>query len=200
MPTIVFIGDSITEGAADHERGGWPRRLAAELPADWQPVFAGVGGDTIWHILERLERDALAHKPDILVLAVGINDSRRHAGGRYEVPFVDFERGLAEFAARVQSASRVVVVGLTPVDEPRTLPIAEDLHYTLIAMRDYDAALQRWAAQLGYAYVPLAAAFAAAGGAETLTADGLHPTPAGHALIAAAVRTELERQGLNFRV
>ncbi|MCW5874232.1 MAG: hypothetical protein KIS88_06260 [Anaerolineales bacterium] len=193
MKTIVFIGDSITEGAADHESGGWTRRLAATLPDDWEAVHAGVGGDTIYLILERLEQDALIYKPDILVLAVGINDSRRYTAGRYEVTLEDFEHGLAEFARRVaESGARVIVVGLTPVDEPRTLPIAEDLHYTQIAARDYDAALQRFAEQHGYGYVPLMAAFELAGGAAQLTSDGLHPTPAGHALIAEAVGAALQ--------
>jgi lysophospholipase L1-like esterase len=194
MGTIVFIGDSITEGAADTERGGWTRRLAAGLPEGWQAVQAGVGGDTIWHILQRLDQDALAHQPDLLVLAVGINDSRRHAGGRYEVKLEDFERGLADLASRLQAAGAgVLVVGLTPVDEPRTLPIAEDLHYTQIAAIDYDAALRRFAGQHGYGYVALMGAFEQAGGAAALTADGLHPTPAGHALIAATVYPELEK-------
>lgn len=193
MPTIVFIGDSITEGAADHERGGWTRRLAAWLPDDWEAVHAGVGGDTIYLILDRLEQDALLYKPDILVLAVGINDSRRYTAGRYEVTLEDFERGLAEFARRLAgNAARVLIVGLTPLDEPRTLPIAEDLHYTQIAANDYDAALRRFAAQHGYGYVPLMPAFEQAGGAAQLTADGLHPTPAGHELIAQAVRAQLE--------
>lgn len=193
MQTIVFIGDSITEGAADHERGGWTRRLAATLPDGWEAMHAGVGGDTIFHILARLEQDALIYQPDILVLAVGINDSRRYTAGRYEVKLEDFERGLAEFASRIAGqATRILIVGLTPVDEPRTLPIAEDLHYTQIAASDYDAALRRFAAQHGYGYVALMPVFEQAGGAARLTSDGLHPTPAGHALIADAVRSQLE--------
>src|SRR5690606_15349438 len=105
MPTIVFIGDSITEGAADHECGGWPRRLAARLPQGWQAVFAGVGGDTIRHILARLQADALAQRPDILVLAMGINDSRRYTGGRHELSLAEFEDGLAELASRLQGSA-----------------------------------------------------------------------------------------------
>lgn len=193
MKTIVFIGDSITEGAADHERGGWTRRLADTLPQDWEAVHAGVGGDTIYLILERLEQDALIYSPDILVLAVGINDSRRYTAGRYEVTLEDFERGLAEFARRMAAyETKIIILGLTPVDEPRTLPIAEGLHYTQIAANDYDAALLRFAAQHGYGYVALMPAFEQAGGAAQLTSDGLHPTPAGHAIIASAVGAALQ--------
>ncbi|MBX3005929.1 MAG: SGNH/GDSL hydrolase family protein [Anaerolineales bacterium] len=194
MPTIVFIGDSITEGAADYVRGGWSRRLAASLPPGWEAVQAGVGGDTIQLILARLEQDALIYAPDIVVLAVGINDSRRYgANGPYEVPLEEFRRGLAEFARRMAGhPTQVLVVGLTPLDEARTLPIAEDLYYTQVAATQYDAALEHFAAQHGYRYVALAPAFAAAGGAAALTADGLHPTPDGHALIAAAVQAGLQ--------
>ncbi len=194
MRTIVFVGDSITEGAADHEMGGWSRRLAARLPAGWRAVQAGVGGDTILLILERLERDVLAHQPAIIVLAAGINDSRSWAG-QPEVTQEAFAGGLRDFAARVQAAlpkSRVLVVGLTPLDESRTLPIAEDLYYTEAAGRDYDAVLQDCAAEYGFGYVALRPLFEQAGGAAALTSDGLHPNPQGHALIAAAVGRALE--------
>ncbi|MBX3047625.1 MAG: hypothetical protein KIT46_08640 [Anaerolineales bacterium] len=194
MRTIVFVGDSITEGAADHEIGGWSRRLAAKLPASWRAVHAGVGGDTITLILERLERDVLAHQPQVIVLAVGINDSRTWSGVP-EVTQQAFAGGLQRFAACVRAAlpeTRVLVVGLTPLDESRTMPIAEDLYYAEAAGRDYDAVLQRSAAEHGWGYVPLQPRFEQAGGAAALTSDGLHPTPDGHALIAAAVAEALE--------
>lgn len=188
MKTIVFVGDSITEGAADNEQGGWTRRVAAKLPADWKLVHAGISGNTIVDILARLERDVMKHKPDLIVLAVGINDSRHHPsmGGEKEVPLTDYAAGLERFAAATDGR-RVVIVGLTPIDESRTSPIEEDLVYTQQASLEYDATLREFAEKYGFPYVAITTLFDERGGAKHLTNDGLHPTPAGHQIIADAM-------------
>lgn len=191
IKTIVFVGDSITEGAGDDEQGGWTRRLAAKLPADVRAIHAGVGGDTILLILQRAQRDVLAHAPELIVLAVGINDSRTHSGGVYEVERGEYERGLERFAS-LANETPVMVVGLTPIDDARTGPIDQDLVYTDQASKDYDATLRSFAQRHGYEYVPIAMHFGPEGGAKALTTDGLHPTPRGHALIAQAVWAALE--------
>lgn len=196
MKTIIFIGDSITEGAADHERGGWTRRVEARLPQGWRAVHAGIGGNVITDILARMDRDVLAHKPSIVVLAIGINDSRQYTfdNWRNGVPLPEFKAGLAEVANRVGELSGPkLIVGLNPVDETRTNSFEAGMIYASAAQREYDAALQAFATEHGYTYIAIEPAFAANGGAELLTTDGLHPDPAGHELIAQAVWAHLER-------
>jgi acyl-CoA thioesterase-1 len=196
MKTIVFVGDSITEGAGDSEKGGWSRRVAETLPAEWQAVHAGISGNTIVDILARLERDVLAHKPDLVTLAVGINDSRHHPslGGLKEVPLPDYEAGLQRFAERVaaEKIAKIIIIGLTPIDDSQTGPIEEDLVYTNEASLAYDKALRGFAKKRGYQYIAITPLFDAQGGAVELTTDGLHPNPAGHEIIAGAVRAALE--------
>jgi lysophospholipase L1-like esterase len=195
MKTIVFVGDSITEGAGDDERGGWTRRVEAWLPAGMRAIHAGISGNTIVDVLQRLDRDVLAHNPGIIVLAIGINDSRQYPvdGGRYGVSPQDFAAGLAEFANRVKpSGAAVFVVGLNPVDETQTGLFEVGMIYASKAQRLYDEALQSFANDNGYEYIAIEPSFAANGGAEALTTDGLHPNPAGHALIAQAVWAKLE--------
>lgn len=189
--TIVFVGDSITEGAGDDEKGGWTRRLAERLPASVRPVHAGVGGDSILLVLERMQRDVLAHHPQLIVLAVGINDSHTDGRGLNWVERGEYERGLDRFAD-LAGDSPILVVGLTPIDDARTSPLAEDTIYTDQASIEYDAILRGFAQRRGLTYVPIAEHFHREGGAEQLTTDGLHPNPRGHELIAAAVWAALE--------
>lgn len=194
MKTIVFIGDSITEGAGDDERGGWTRRVEAWLPEGVRAVHAGISGNVITDVLARFDRDVLAHQPDIVVLAIGINDSRQYPSQSWRngVPIAEFEAGLAEFARRASALpGPKLVVGLNPVDE-RTSLFEEGMIYASEAQRLYDAALQAFAQRESYVYVPVEPVFAAKGGAEALTTDGLHPNPEGHELIARAVWAGLE--------
>jgi lysophospholipase L1-like esterase len=186
--TIVFVGDSITEGAADHEQGGWTRRVAAKLPTDWKVVHAGISGNTILDILARLESDVLSHKPDLIVLAVGINDSRHYPsrGNAKEVALADYAAGLERFADATDG-HKVVIVGLTPIDDIRTSPIEEDLVYSQQGSFEYDATLREFADKYGFPYIAITPLFDEGGGAVDLTNDGLHPTPVGHQIIADAV-------------
>jgi lysophospholipase L1-like esterase len=191
--TIVFVGDSITEGAGDDEKGGWTRRLAPRLPAHVRAVHAGVGGDSILLILQRMQRDVLDHDPQLIVLAVGINDSHTNNAGLNWVERAEYERGLDRFAD-LAGERPIILVGLTPIDDARTSPIAEDTFYTDRASVEYDAILRGFAQRRGFTYIPIAEHFQRGGGAAQLTTDGLHPTPRGHQLIADAVWSALEAQ------
>lgn len=74
--TIVAFGDSLTAGygLAPHE--AFPAQLEARLKADGYDVTVineGVSGDTTADGVTRLSQ-VLAHKPDLVILALGAND------------------------------------------------------------------------------------------------------------------------------
>ena len=74
--TIVAFGSSTTapRGSVDI----YARVLERELPAKGVPVKvvnSGVPGDTTVRARKRFERDVLAHKPDVVVIFLGGNDS-----------------------------------------------------------------------------------------------------------------------------
>jgi lysophospholipase L1-like esterase len=73
---VVFFGDSLTEGVdgASYLRI-LERRLAAERWADGvELVNAGVGGDTVVHLVRRAARDVAPLRPDWVVVFIGVND------------------------------------------------------------------------------------------------------------------------------
>ena len=74
--TWVAFGDSITEGMT------YPLWLTQSLVAAGRPapywVNAGVGGHTAGQMLERMDRDVLAHDPDFVFFNAGVNDLLRH--------------------------------------------------------------------------------------------------------------------------
>lgn len=59
---IVFLGDSITEGAEWNELTGMPH-----------VINRGISGDTAWGILSRLD-EVIKRRPDRVFLMIGVND------------------------------------------------------------------------------------------------------------------------------
>ena len=68
--TLVCLGDSITEGMIG---ASYVDKLRAHLPGV-RVINAGVNGDTTLHLLRRVERDVIAHQPDVVTVMVGLND------------------------------------------------------------------------------------------------------------------------------
>ena len=112
-PSIVFLGDSITQD------GRW-----AEWFPDRETQNLGVGGNTTDDVVTRLD-DVVALRPEVVVLLVGTNDlstrkSVEHVVRNIEYVLVTLRRSLPgarmllqsimprgrEFAARIQDANR----------------------------------------------------------------------------------------------
>ena len=71
--TVVFLGDSITEGHRLPADVAFPHRLGQALGV--RAINAGISGDTTAGGLRRLERDVLTHEPRLVVVALGVNDA-----------------------------------------------------------------------------------------------------------------------------
>jgi len=75
--TIVAFGDSIVAGYKQPE--GWPEVLGRDLAGRYGGVRvlnAGISGDTAGDGLGRLRRAVLAHQPDLVLIAFGLNDMK----------------------------------------------------------------------------------------------------------------------------
>lgn len=111
-PKIVFFGDSITE------QGIKPRGYVTLLRdhfksagSDVQIIGAGVSGNRVPDLLERVDRDVLALKPIVVIVYIGINDvwhfSMKNLKG---TPKEDFRNGLIELTKRIREAGAQVVL------------------------------------------------------------------------------------------
>jgi acyl-CoA thioesterase-1 len=79
-PTIVFFGDSITEGRIG---ASYVERVRTQLGGAAHVINAGINGDTVVNLRRRVLRDIAPHRPDIVVVMVGLND----IGTVYARPF-----------------------------------------------------------------------------------------------------------------
>jgi lysophospholipase L1-like esterase len=74
---IIFFGDSITQIGVNP--GGYISLMREDLKkqgkaADYELIGAGIGGNKVYDLYLRLEKDVLVHKPDVVVIFVGVND------------------------------------------------------------------------------------------------------------------------------
>ncbi|RME85035.1 MAG: hypothetical protein D6775_03980 [Caldilineae bacterium] len=79
---IVVLGDSIAFGPDLDEADTWPARLARRLQQSypdrhWQVINAGVSGNTVVDAYTRFGPHVQAYRPQLLILALGLNDCRR---------------------------------------------------------------------------------------------------------------------------
>jgi lysophospholipase L1-like esterase len=193
---VLFYGDSITDCGRnrDTEPGspaGWGQGyaylVAAQLSAqfaDWNLTFTNRGnsGDRIGNLEERLAKDVLAAKPNVVSLLIGINDTWR----RYDS---NLTSAIPEFAAgyrRILTILRNHDIGIV-ILEPFLLPVPEDRKSWREDLNPRIDAIREVARQFDVTYIPLDGIFAAASCVRDSAywlPDGVHPSPAGHALIA----------------
>lgn len=103
--TILFIGDSITDGArtrSDPDHLGLTYAgIAAGLVQNLQPDLRlkfynrGIGGNSVRELAARWDADVIEMKPDWLSISIGINDVWRGVGdkpGNNSVPIEEFKK------------------------------------------------------------------------------------------------------------
>lgn len=74
---IIFFGDSITQLGVNP--GGYVSLMREDLEkagkaSNYELIGAGIGGNKIYDLFLRLEKDVLSKKPDLVVIYIGVND------------------------------------------------------------------------------------------------------------------------------
>ena len=72
---VIFFGDSITEAGV--KPGGYIQLLdsiANSQKKSFEFIGKGISGNKVYDLLFRLKEDVINHKPDIVVIYIGIND------------------------------------------------------------------------------------------------------------------------------
>ncbi|MCC2334581.1 SGNH/GDSL hydrolase family protein [Cellulomonas wangsupingiae] len=195
---VLLTGDSITDWGRDrdqpdspwglgHGYAGIVAALAGARRPDLDLTFhnRGIGGDTTRMLRERWQPDALDLEPTVVSILVGVNDTWRRFDSGAVTSVEEYEghyRAILQ-ATRERLDPRFVLV------EPFVLPVPpvqpawrEDLNPRIHVVR-------RLAAEYDAALVPADGLFAAAAARtppERWAFDGVHPTAAGHGLLAEA--------------
>jgi lysophospholipase L1-like esterase len=118
---IGIWGDSITYGECDSRGLGWVGRFRNSFPLeDYIGVYnRGVCGDTTEDLLKRFSIEAESIKPEKIVFAIGINDSKYAAGETSnKVSMEQFKSNMHSLIQQAKShTENIYMVGATKVDD-----------------------------------------------------------------------------------
>lgn len=194
---LLFQGDSITDAQRNrqdpnHLGGGYALMVAGELLSrypglDLRVLNRGISGNRTKDLLERWEADCLSLQPDFLSLFIGINNTWRRFDRNDPTSADVFDAELNDVLARSFEhgkllPSRTVLLEPFVLDSPAGSKDGwmEDLGPKQDIVR---SAAERF----GTRFIPLQSIFNDAcerAPATHWAADGVHPSAAGHALIA----------------
>lgn len=178
-PVVYFLGTSLTAGLGVAPRQAYPARIQEKLDSAglaWRAVNGGVSGETSAGALRRLEW-VLRPEVRVLVIETGANDGLRGLD-------VDSTRGNIE---AIISGARSQVPGVRVVLAGMEAPPNLGAAYTARFRALYRDVARRERLPL----IPFL--LDGVGGVDSLNqSDGIHPTPAGHRIVAANVWRVLE--------
>ena len=192
---VLFQGDSITDCGRGREDDGALGCGYAMIASAWfsaaypergvRFLNRGIGGNRVAHLRERWQEDCIALAPDWVSIMIGINDTWHGMGSGGGTPIEEWAADYHHILTRVREELDARLILMEPFLVPHPPDRAEwrpdldpRIRVTRELAREFDALL-----------VPLDGEFAQAcarRGPASWAGDGVHPTPAGHALIARA--------------
>ncbi len=207
--TVLFQGDSITDAGRDKDNAsandfsalgrGYATMIASQLLGSHpkeklQCLNRGISGHKVPDLAARWQADTIDLKPALLSILIGVNDIWHARNGNYDGTAADYETG---FAALMKETREALPDTTFVICEPFVLRCGaiDDSWFP-----DFDerrAMAKGVAKEAGAIWVPFQKMFDDAVTESTppcyWAGDGVHPTMAGHALMA---KTWLDVTGL----
>jgi lysophospholipase L1-like esterase len=212
--TILFQGDSITDGNRgrnndlNHILGhGYAYMIAGKLGNEHAEsglhfINRGISGDRASDLYARWNEDAISLKPDLISILIGVNDAWRIIKGEPSGATDRFERAYRHL---LEETKEVLPQAGLILCEPFILR-AGTLDEQWVAWENrlivYSQIVQLLAVEYQAVFVPLQSAFLDAASrtdAEYWLWDGVHPTAAGHDLIARQWLSTVQNSPLAIR-
>ncbi len=177
----VLMGDSITEGWADHDPAFFTEQNL---------IGRGISGQTTGQMLLRFRQDVLDLKPQRVVILAGINDIAENTGTYSE----DFTFGNIASMCQLAKAQGIEVI-LASVLPAGAFPWRPHIQEPARAVRSLNNRLKELAKKERYTWLDYHTLMAnAQGGLDPdLATDGVHPTAQGYALMKQALTAVLKK-------
>jgi lysophospholipase L1-like esterase len=198
----LFQGDSITDVGRDRAMEDQPNQspalgrgyamlASATLLVRSQGSAVihnrGISGNKVYQLAERWDRDCLELRPDVLSILIGVNDYWHFFNGQYDGTLQRYRDDYNALLSRTRSQLPAVKLVIC---EPFMLPSGEVNDRWVQEFPAYQQAARALAEGHRATWVPFQSVFDRAirdGFApEALARDGVHPTLAGHRLMADA--------------
>ena len=186
---IAFLGDSITQQG--NGPSGYLNLVMSALEANGikaVKIPAGISGHKSNQMLDRLERDVIRKKPQIMTLSCGVNDVWH---GKRGVPLENYRKNITQIVEKAQAAGiKVYILTSTMISEnPQSAnnqklaayndflrTLAKEKSCTLV---DLNADMQKQIASIKAEQPNFKGNF--------LTVDGIHMNPLGNIMMAKGI-------------
>lgn len=197
---VLFQGDSVTDCGRDRDvfeslGGGYPALVAERYEGkSMRFVNRGISGNRVVDLEGRWQEDCIDLQPTVVSILIGINDTWRRYDRNDPTSTEDYAQGYRRLLEAVRAGTKAQLVLM----DPFVLPVPEDRRNWREDLNPRIDVVRDLAREFGATYVPLDGVFAQASTRRPCTdwaADGVHPTPLGHSLIADAWVKAVEAQG-----
>ncbi len=195
MIKFVFQGDSITDACRDRDNPdnygyGYPNLVASELmhkyPGKYEFINEGISGDRIVDLYARIKQDLINHKPDYLSILIGVNDVWHELNEKNGVAAPKFEKIYSMLIEEIKEELpdiKIFILEPFVLKGPGTERYFDEF---LSDVKLHAQAAKNVAEKYNLTFIPLQEKFDEASKLMPptyWTADGVHPTAAGHGLI-----------------
>ena len=204
---IIMFGDSTTAYRPGAVKKVYSVRVGEALQSVGSSLAvhnAGIGGNTTRDARKRFEREVLRHRPRVIVMQFGINDSavdvwKNPPATEARVPLAEYLENMRAMvsAAKLQKAT-VILMTTNPL---RWTPKLKDMYgkppydadkedgFDSAQLAAFNEALRKLAAELSLPLVDVRAAYPGFAAKHNTTVDGLlldgmHPNDLGHQLVS----------------
>lgn len=195
---ILFIGDSITDIKFNrkfdykiHGRKVYALQVAKQLKKKYKNLkffFRGIASNRTYHLYDRLTKDCINLKPDVIVMLIGVNDAWEHYVPEQYPPLLrPMKPHVKEIYRRLNAElPDVQLLVLLPflID---SMPEKAPFHKVL---DEYRQVLADMAVKNSADIIDLQEVFNKAQTEilpEKLAVDGVHPTNLGHKIISLEI-------------
>jgi len=196
---VLVFGDSVVWGACIPKREAWADLLRNYLDEKYNYSVdlynLGIDGNTSNDVLQRFDAEAQARNPDIIICAVGANDSIFRNNNKFDVSESVFLQNLSGILEKAKKyTQQILFVGLVKGSDTETIPLKRSSTgkcYSKSAVKKYDEYVKSFAAQNSLPFVDVFTVLI-----DEDFDDGLHPNFSGHIKIFNAVIKTLDQQGI----
>ena len=200
---IVFIGDSITD-VKFNSRFRFKFRVkniyATQLKKKFRKYskkinvdIKGIASNRTYHVYDRLTKDCINLKPDVVIMLIGVNDAWENYGPENYPPLLrPMEPHIREIFRRLKAElPDAQILYITPF----LIDAVEEKFPFHKILDEYRELLKAVALEHGATVIDMQEVFNDAQkttAPKDLAVDGIHPTNLGHSIMAEAVEKMIE--------
>ncbi len=178
---VVFMGNSITEG--------WVK-THPEFFSENNYTGRGISGQTTSQMLLRFQSDVIALKPKLVVINAGTNDIAQNTG-IYDPDFTfNNIKAMADIAQN--NGIKVIIASVLPA---AAFPWRKEITEVSQKVDALNNRLKQYAGSNKFIFVDynMAMRDAKGGMREGLSKDGIHPVPAGYAIMEPMIKNAINK-------